>query len=42
MSGNGTMSSYSQTPLLRDYKFTPKKADENTMEQVFWKKHNKN
>ena len=42
ISGNGTMSSYSITPLPRDFKITPKKSSENGLESVFWRKNNRN
>ena len=46
ISANGTMSQYSQTPLISlaggenpNIKFTPLRASENTLENVFWKKN---
>ena len=43
MSGQGTISSYSRSPLLRDYKFTPKrKTSENNIEKVFWRNNSRN
>ena len=35
LSAGGTMSSYSQTPLLKNHKFTPRNTSENDLDLVF-------